>query len=175
MANGLKPQKQRLDMKVEIIEILLVCVIVSIQVWVFARTFIKIGVLRQIIPKIEYLKISKVDVPKIDLEVRTPKEILAKIKEYKKKSLSEPTGDKMVEVNVLESDVNTNYVFNSILFSVNNYLIRNRGASSDFNLIKDIVERNTNAVEEDINLSTNRSPSLSGVNGNDVGYSNRTL
>lgn len=57
------------------------------------------------------------------------------------------------QVNVIDSKAGANPIFTNILFSVNNYLIRNRGASSDFNLIKDIVERNVSAVEEDINLS----------------------
>jgi hypothetical protein len=57
------------------------------------------------------------------------------------------------EVNIIESNAAKNLVFEKILFSTNNYLIRNRGAASDFNLIKDIVERNIDAVEEDINSS----------------------
>ncbi len=57
------------------------------------------------------------------------------------------------EVNTIQHKGYSNPIFTNILFSINNYLIRNRGASSDFNLIKDIVERNTSAVEEDINLS----------------------
>jgi len=61
--------------------------------------------------------------------------------------------DDAVEVNILETNKNSSPGFKKILFSINNYLLRNRGASSDFNLIKDIVERNTVAAEEDINLS----------------------
>jgi len=164
-------------MKVETIEAMLVCVIVSIQLYVFTRTFIQIGVFRRIIPKVASLKISKVFVPITDLERLTPKEILGNIEHYKNASVNVPTnhvpagdfGDdetlslfdngqlgnhvERTEVNILESEVKTNHVFDNILFSVNNYLIRNRGAASDFNLIKDIVERNTNAVEEDVNLS----------------------
>ncbi len=164
-------------MKVETIEAILVCVIVSIQLYVFTRTFIQIGVFRKIIPKVTSLKISKVLVPVADLERLSPKEILANITNYKSASVNVPTnhipvGDwsdsetptlfedtysnnvvEKTEVNIIESEVKTNHVLDNILFSVNNYLIRNRGAASDFNLIKDIVERNTNAVEEDINLS----------------------
>jgi hypothetical protein len=164
-------------MKVETIEAILVCVIVSIQLYVFTRTFIQIGVFRKIIPKVTSLKISKVLVPIADLERLSPKEILANIAQYKSAFVNVPTngvpvGDwsdsetptlfedtysnnvvEKTEVNIIESEVKTNHVLDNILFSVNNYLIRNRGAASDFNLIKDIVERNTNAVEEDINLS----------------------
>lgn len=164
-------------MKVESIETILVCVIVSIQFYVFARTFIQIGILRRIIPQISSLNISRVLVPVSELERLSPTEILNNIHQYKGtptyiQSNGVPTGDfgdgdttdllaysnkennvEKAEVNIIESDTKTNHVFDSILFSVNNYLIRNRGAASDFNLIKDIVERNTNAVEEDINLS----------------------
>jgi hypothetical protein len=57
------------------------------------------------------------------------------------------------QVNIIDSRAEANPIFTNILFSLNNYLIRNRGASSDFGLMKDIVERNVSAVEEDINLS----------------------
>ena len=57
------------------------------------------------------------------------------------------------QVNIIDSKAEANPIFTNILFSLNNYLIRNRGASSDFSLMKDIVERNVSAVEEDINLS----------------------
>lgn len=164
-------------MKVETIELILVCVIVSIQLLVFIQTFIQIGVFRRIIPKVTSLKITKVLVPIEDLERLTPKEILANIAKYKSASLNNEADNFQIEdlihsdaltlfeesnsnsdvarteVNIIESEVKTNHVFDSILFSVNNYLIRNRGAASDFNLIKDIVERNSNAVEEDINIS----------------------
>lgn len=44
--------------------------------------------------------------------------------------------------------------FQNILDSINNYLCKNRGAVSDFMLIKDIVERNCDSKEEEINTQT---------------------
>jgi len=44
-----------------------------------------------------------------------------------------------------------NSAFNVIIRSINNYLCHNEGAVSDFHLIKDIVERNCDAKEEEIN------------------------
>lgn len=164
-------------MKIESIEILLVLVIVSVQGYVFVRTFNQIRVFKNIIPSINSLWVSKILVPSADLERLSPKEILANIDVYKNSNVVTPqyipTGDfgdsespdlffeesqnnnhvEKTEVNIIETDAKKNYVFEKILFSVNNYLIRNRGAASDFNLIKDIVERNTDAVEEDINSS----------------------
>ncbi len=163
--------------KVELIEVFLVCIIISIQLWVFVQTYIKIGIFRSIIPQIELLKISKILIPRSELERLSPKEILSNLQQYKGSPLAQPKSYSMMdnwasdgselipennleeskiemaEVNIVECDSKTNYVFDNILFAVNNYLIRNRGAASDFNLIKDVVERNTNAVEEDINLS----------------------
>ena len=37
-----------------------------------------------------------------------------------------------------------------ILNSVNGYLLRNKGAVSDFNLVKDIVDRNIDKVDDEI-------------------------
>lgn len=164
-------------MKVETIETILVCIIVSIQLYVFVRTLVRIRLLRRIIPKTASFKISKVWVPVKDLEALPPAEILRNIESYRNNGSYIPsyvfTEDsdheespnefyerkyressvERAEVNIIESDVKTSYIFDNILYSINNYLIRNRGAASDFNLIKDIVERNTDAVEEDINLS----------------------
>lgn len=57
---------------------------------------------------------------------------------------------KYIEVTLIKS-TQSNEVLDKILSSVNTYLLRNKGAISDFNLIKDVVERNTDAVDEEIN------------------------
>lgn len=44
--------------------------------------------------------------------------------------------------------------FQNILCSINNYLCKNKEAASDFMLIKDIVERNCDSKEEEINTQT---------------------
>lgn len=281
-------------MKVEIIEVILVLIIVTIQIGIFYKTYIQIGIFKSIIPKISNLKITKIFVPIHDLQSLEPKIILSKVIEYKNSNkipnvkknidnviiknefkddnsfyLSSPNSDgsfnenptslnykdgtsiykftktfnnkavfqiydsqtsirlaltfpdkciypvcdslnaynlnaieietiqlgeaeliedkwivtkkahisyneiksnkldesikvsikkeiiytEKAEVNIVECDGKINFILESILFSINNYLIRNRGAATDFNLIKDIVERNTNAIEEDINIS----------------------
>lgn len=161
-------------MKIELIETILVCIIVSIQLGVFSRTFFKIRLFKGIIPNINSLYVTKVIVPVSELESLSPTEFLKTIDRYKEDQSSPEEAEYIsqnenldifnnskpiieqndkTEVNIIEIDDKANKVFENILFSVNNYLVRNRGASSDFNLIKDIVERNTDAVEEDINLS----------------------
>lgn len=58
---------------------------------------------------------------------------------------------KYIEVTLIKSTGESNVIFDKVLNSVNTYLIRNKGAVSDFNLIKDVVERNTDAFDEEIN------------------------
>ncbi|MCG9900884.1 MAG: MotA/TolQ/ExbB proton channel family protein [Hydrotalea sp.] len=164
-------------MKIESIEILLVVIIVAVQIYVFVRTFNQIRIFKFIIPAINSLRVVKIPVPTIDFEKLSPKEIIANINSYKKSTVGSPVytvtdehsdsespdqlflenqnyiSTEKTEVNIIESDDKNNYVFEKILLSTNSYLIRNRGAASDFNLIKDIVERNIDSVEEDINSS----------------------
>lgn len=59
--------------------------------------------------------------------------------------------EKYIEVTLIKSEGENNPVIQKILHSVNTYLLRNKGAVSDFNLIKDVVDRNTDAVDEEIN------------------------
>ncbi|MGK7395284.1 MAG: hypothetical protein ACNS62_11975 [Candidatus Cyclobacteriaceae bacterium M3_2C_046] len=68
-------------------------------------------------------------------------------------ALIEVKKEGFITFNIIEFDGYSNEVFDQIIMSVNTYLIRNKGAASDFNLLKDIIERNTDAVEEDINLT----------------------
>ena len=154
-------------MKVEHIEILLVSIIVCVQVYVFGRTRRQIQLFKNIIPAEDALFVTKLYVPVTHIETLSPGDILANCGQYRKNEAFLPSdyeeddsgyldGQKTIgkkEINIIESTVNDNEVFVEILLSANNYLIRNSGASSDFNLIKDVVERNTSVVEEDINLS----------------------
>ncbi len=45
----------------------------------------------------------------------------------------------------------TNPIFNVILTSINRYLANNKGQVSDYYLMKDIVDRNVDAKEDEIN------------------------
>jgi hypothetical protein len=58
-----------------------------------------------------------------------------------------------IEVPIITSRSNNSQVFANILHSLNTYLIRNKGSVADFNLVKDIVERNTDAEDNDIRIT----------------------
>src|SRR6218665_1260512 len=140
-------------MKFETIETILVGVIGLIQICIFVQTLLQIGVFRRIIPEVSSLSISKALIPVADLARLSPQEILENIASDKVAAAASDNVTEKTEVNIIKNKGKANRKFDSICLSINSYLIRNRGAASDFNLIKDIVERNTNAVEEDINLS----------------------
>ncbi|THU39444.1 hypothetical protein FAM09_13140 [Niastella caeni] len=61
--------------------------------------------------------------------------------------------DHRIFIDLINKKKGGNKVTNKIIYAINTYLIRNRGVASDFHLIKDVVERNTDAIEEDINQS----------------------
>lgn len=54
---------------------------------------------------------------------------------------------------LLDAGTNTNEVMIKIIRSINTYLIRNKGAISDFNLLRDIIQRNLDTIEEEINVT----------------------
>ena len=58
----------------------------------------------------------------------------------------------MIQVHLIILDENIkNPLIIKVVDTINSYLLRNKGAISDYNLIKDIVERNCDAVDEEIN------------------------
>lgn len=150
-------------MKVEQIETYLVLFLVVVQFYVFIKTFLKIQLFKGIIPDSDYLTVNRILIPSADLNSLSPKDILKNILEYKEninrikseESFNESILSKqyLEEITIIECNTVANQVFQKIVFSINNYLIRNRHSASDFSLIKDIVERNTDTVEEEINLT----------------------
>lgn len=54
------------------------------------------------------------------------------------------------EISLINPNETSNIIFEGLLHSINVYLLRNKGATTDFNLIKDITERNIDAEDEDI-------------------------
>ncbi len=59
--------------------------------------------------------------------------------------------NKIIEITLVQVPDTDNSILANIVSSINTYLLKNRGIASDFNLIKDIVERNCDASDEEIN------------------------
>lgn len=137
-------------MGIEIIEIFLIITIVVIQTIVFWKTFLRVQLLRESVPDSDFFKLSRIIVPNKDLEVLPPVTILLRLAKYKKTTFQDDEDSS--HIHVIENS-SENPVADKIFFSLNNYLIRNRSNAPDFNIMKDIVERNTDTLDESINLT----------------------
>lgn len=60
------------------------------------------------------------------------------------------TNDNKIQITLIRSKNNSSAELSEIINATNGYLIRNKGAVSDFNLIKDIVDRNIDNVDDEI-------------------------
>jgi hypothetical protein len=58
-----------------------------------------------------------------------------------------------VSLTLLSVEGNSNEIMTKITSSINTYLIRNKGAVADFNLLRDIIQRNLDTVEEEISMT----------------------
>ena len=56
----------------------------------------------------------------------------------------------LLEIEEIPNYESDNEVRNTIIASINNYLDRNNSSTSDFQLIKDIVDRNCDAADDEI-------------------------
>jgi len=125
----------------ELIEAIGVGIIIVLQAYNFYKTNARIRVYRNIIPVEGAFEVFKVSLKREALALH-PRELLGRLNEWALE------GDQ--EIDLIRKKGGGNEVTDKIVYSLNTYLLRNKGVASDFHLIKDIVERNCDSVEEDI-------------------------
>jgi hypothetical protein len=166
-------------MNLELIEYVIFAVIIAIQFWFFFKTKRKIKDFNKSIAEISNIQIadmqltedqintlsSRADIfdsakqylsPSVESIVDDPDEEVAEYVENEDEPASPivtMSDELLIKVRLVESSENTSLVFNQILNSLNKYLLRNRHSVADFSLVKDIVERNTDTLEEEVNLT----------------------
>lgn len=112
-----------------ILVILSIMAIIGIQIRVFYNTKRKIKIFLQIFPKsATAYAIKRQEIPITDAD-----------------------GQNTIEVSQIRLN-STNSIMKNICNALNMYLQKNKGAASDFNLMKDVVERYCNAHAEEINI-----------------------
>lgn len=153
----------------ETLEIVGICIILAFQLSLFIKTKNTIKVFRTIFPEASKFEIIKVGLLRAYFDLH-PRDVLTNLNEYAEES--EPKQIEPEENNMLiysmkpkkfEEDKRIfvdlirnsggNRVTDKIVYALNTYLLRNKGVASDFHLIKDVVERNSDTVEDDINQS----------------------
>jgi hypothetical protein len=159
-------------MSIETGEYLLFFVIVIFQVTLFLKTKIKIGEFKRSIPDTDKISVTDHLLTNIQIDEFVRNGTLRDAQDFSHDNhsliFSENDGDilqqdeqglepvnelKKYKIKMVEAKSSETPVFRNILLSLNKYLVRNRHSAADFNLIKDIVERNTDSLEDEINLT----------------------
>jgi hypothetical protein len=153
--------------KLQLLEIGGIAFIIVVQFYIFAKTYARIKQYASIFPGGDVFFINKVKLLPQYWQLH-PKELIANLGQYRKNSEPQIVQEEMVsedgtvispllyaedkreENELVDSTDKSNSTTVTILNSINTYLIRNKGIASDFHLIKDIVERNTDAREDEI-------------------------
>jgi hypothetical protein len=130
-------------------EVFFIILIILLQGYFFYLTWGKIKVLKNIFEEADEYKILHITLLQSDLEITEPLALLDGLWIYQQRAMDN-TDQPSVSLGLLES-YSENETSETIVQSINTYLLRNSGAVSDFNLVRDIAERNSDAIEEEIN------------------------
>lgn len=130
-------------------EVFFIIIIILLQGYFFSLTWRKILVLKNTFEDAGNYEILRVTLLQSDLKTIEPITMLEDLDSYRQK-VTDYTDQPTVSIGLLEID-SDNETNTTIVQSINIYLLRNSGAVSDFNLIRDIAERNSDAIEEEIN------------------------
>lgn len=147
-------------------EITFITIIILFQLYFFLLTWKKIYSFKNIFTGTEQYSILRLSLLQSDLETIAPQTLLRQLFVYQKRAAEYPD-DPAVSVSVVNAQEQQDTGAN-IVQSINIYLLRNSGATSDFNLVRDIADRLSDAVEEEIG-STLSVPLYLGLLGTLIG------
>lgn len=129
------------------LEALAIIVIIIIQMLVARHAFKQIRQTRRFLPGgRRSLTLKEYEIPAEQIRQLEPSQIIGQEAYF-------PEGDHhKVKVHLICLDNQTrNPLIIKVIDTINSYLLKNKGGVSDFNLMKDIVERNCDAIDEEIN------------------------
>lgn len=142
-----------------IIEGVLIALIICYQIYVGFKLKKDIKIFKDYIPTKTFFKVNHVH---IDSELLKVGEYDAIIEYVKNKTFNEK-GDVVSEKSINDLDFNlincgnfSETYFDKIIESLNIYLIRNNGGIADFNIVKDLVERNVSVEEDNLKETINK-------------------
>lgn len=129
------------------LEALAIIVIIIIQMLVARHAFKQIRQTRRFLPGgRRSLTLKEYEIPAEQIRQLEPSQIIGQEVYF-------PEGDHhKVKIHLICLDDQTrNPLIIKVIDTINSYLLKNKGGVSDFNLMKDIVERNCDAIDEEIN------------------------
>ncbi|WP_162200451.1 hypothetical protein [Kordia jejudonensis] len=147
-------------------EIIMIIAIIIMQTIRALKATKKIKQLKAIVPKQGFFQIKKFNISAEYLQKNSPSTILGELNSYVEDSTDEYFKENIISLIEVKNKISP--IFNKILIAINVYLLKNKGATTDFNLIKDITERNIDMEEEEIN-QTITTPLYLGLMGTILG------
>lgn len=141
----------------ELAEYGLVAAVLGLQSWFFIRTRRAVQIYRTALPDVTSFRLFDAVVARDDLEQVPVDYLLLQITHYTARVLAggvAPVDQISLTLMITDDNMKPDSVMATIQRSINTYLIRNKGAASDFNLLRDIIQRNLDMVEEEIALTT---------------------
>lgn len=125
-----------------------ILIIVFFQIRFFLRGRLRIIIFKNAFPSLDYFSTVKLYVSEYELKKILAKELLASKGHYSSKR---SVDEYFIEVTLIDCEQSMNTLSAEMLEAINTYLLKNKGAVSDFNMIKDIVNRYCDSVEDEIN------------------------
>lgn len=143
----------------QIIEYAVIGSIIVLQLFVFLQILRKMKFLRNAIPNSSKFKLVRGYLP-VDAECYTINGVIEFFEHhyqeghFGKAAIWEEVGERISgKMSLIQTTVDESFI-NKVIFNLNTYLIKNKGAAADFHLIKDLVERNVELEEQEIEVLT---------------------
>lgn len=138
------------------IEILIILVIVGFQFGVANWTYRQIVQIKNFLKNIKSLRLVKYHIPVDRMEGIQVQDIISERSFIDSGEENEDEAkvhdNNVVRVSLIQvANSEKSALLRKVIYTINSYLLRNKGAVSDFNLIKDIVERQCDTIDEEIN------------------------
>lgn len=138
-------------------EFLIITIIIFYQIAVAKNLIIDIRNFSKLIPIKDYFKIEEVYVDKKTLKNGN----IADIEQYISEHFyaGDTNRDRLsqeIRILLINPRSNSDTYFDKIIKSLNIYLFKNNGGIADFNIVKDLVERNVSVEEDQIKESINK-------------------
>jgi hypothetical protein len=143
------------------VEYAVISIIIALQILVFIKIVGKMAFLKTAIPNERNFKMLKAYLP-LTAECRSIRSAIywfnnnyeAENISFGESDIHEDEGLLVGGDMMLVQTYQSQDFINRLLFTLNTYLIKNKGAAADFHLVKDLVERNVDLEEQEVEVMT---------------------
>ena len=153
-----------------VIELGIVAAVIRLQIKSAKETKERINSFRELMPEPEYLRLKQAFIPNSILTQTDPRQLIDDLSRYIvfKPSFQDEYGDEIGGIDIIEPQKIHTSNFERIRNALNMYLLRNKGGVADFHLVKDVVDRHTDTLEQEIQM-TQSAPLYLGLMGTMLG------